>query len=157
MTFMMVWMGGARAQAEDLTSQDEPAHWRLVASPYTRHFRPSPEHHPVHVLGLERQLDRRMLLGAAYFRNSFAQPSAYVYVGQRLEGGLGLPQLYLQWSAGVLYGYKGAYKNKVPLNVDGFAPGAVLSVGWQLTPDYSVALHALGDAGVMLQFALELH
>lgn len=130
-------------------------HWRAIASPYTLHWRPSDEHRHVYALGLERQSSDHWLLGASYFRNSFGQPSAYTYLGRRSDGVLAEPKLFFQWSVGVLYGYKGKYKSKVPLNLNGFAPGGVVSLGWQFDARRSVALHALGDAGVMIQLGYD--
>ena len=135
---------------------NDPGGYRLMVSPYTGHFRPSPEHKPVYALGLERQRDDGRILGAAYFRNSFGQPSAYVYLGQHYDGIFGVPQWNAQWSAGLLYGYVGKYKNKVPLNVNGFSPGALVSTGWQFTKSTAVELHMLGDAAVMLQVSYRL-
>ena len=146
----------ARAHDWNYNIFDDPGTWRVMVSPYTGHFRPSPEHRPVYALGLQRQRDDGRIAGAAYFRNSFGQPSAYVYVGQHYENILGVPQWTAQWTAGVLYGYVGKYKNKVPLNVGGFSPGAVLSTGWKLTPRASAELHLLGDAAVMLQLSYQL-
>jgi len=56
----------------------------------------------------------------------------------------------------MIYGYRGKYESKLPLNVNGFAPGALVSVGWQFTPRYGMAVHLLGDAGLMLQLAVDL-
>lgn len=134
-----------------------PGHWRVLYSPYTQHYRYSPEHRHVWALGIERQCDDAWFSGASYFSNSFGQPSAYVYIGHRNDGLLGSPQLFFQWSAGMIYGYRGKYQHKVPLNVDGFSPGALLTLGWQFNRQTSVALHALGDAGIMLQLAYDLH
>jgi hypothetical protein len=141
------------ARATDFTTFGDPGHWRVVASPFTQHWRYSIEHKPVYALGLERQRDDGWLGGAAYFRNSFGQPSAYVYLGQRYEGFFDKPELFAQVTAGILYGYKGRYKTKVPLNVGGFAPGAVLSGGWQFNKEAALSLHLLGDAAVMFQFS----
>jgi hypothetical protein len=128
-------------------------HWRMVFAPTAAHFRYSEEHRHVWAIGVERERADHWLAGLSYFTNSFGQPSAYAYVGRRFNGVLdSLPQLYAQGSAGVLYGYKGKYKNKVPLNVGGFSPGALIGLGWQFTPSAGAALHLLGDAGVMLQF-----
>jgi hypothetical protein len=146
-------LAAPHAQATDFTTFGGPGHWRVVASPFTQHWRPSDEHRAVYALGVERQRDDLWLGGAAYFRNSFGQPSAYVYLGKRYEGFFGKPELFAQVSAGVIYGYKGKYKNKLPLNVNGFAPGAVLSGGWQFNPEAAFSLHLLGDAAVMFQFS----
>lgn len=137
----------------DATWFDGPGHWRVAFSPVTQHWRPSPEHRHVWALGAERWGDNGRLWGASYFTNSFGQPSAYAFVGTRYPGILGQPSLYAQWTAGVLYGYKGAYKNKVPLNYGGFSPGAVLSLGFEATPQTAFQYNLLGDAAVMFQIS----
>lgn len=120
-------------------------------SPYAPHLRPSDEHSDVWAVGLERQRPDHWLAGASFFSNSFGQPSGYFYLGKRFPGLLGQPQLFGQFSAGVLYGYRGKYQNKVPFNHNGFSPGALLSVGWQFNRRASLTLHAVGDAAVMFQ------
>ena len=127
--------------------------WRVALAPYAPHFRQSAEHRNVWAIGLERQRADNWLAGLSYFRNSFGQPSAYAYIGHRSVALFGLEPLYFQWSAGVLYGYKGAYKDKVALNVGGFAPGAQVGLGWQFNKQSAVTVHMLGDAAVMLQLS----
>jgi hypothetical protein len=134
-----------------------PAHWRLAVSPFSNHWRYSEEHQPVYAIGLERQYDDRWLLGGSYFSNSFGQPSAYAYIGRRSDGLFSEPSLYFQWSVGLMYGYVGQYQSKVPLNVNGFSPGALVSLGWQANRDWSFTVHALGDAGLMFQIAHDFH
>jgi hypothetical protein len=145
-----------QARAADFNIFEGPGHYSLIASPYMGHFRPSPEHRHVYALGLERRRDDGLLGGAAYFRNSFGQPSAYAYIGRSYAGFFGEPRLTAQWTAGLLYGYKGKYKNKVPLNVNGFSPGAVISAGWRFSKDLSTEFHLLGDAGLMVQLSYRL-
>lgn len=145
--------GGADAVGDGLRPAPNP--WRLAVSPYTQHWRHSDEHKPVWAIGLERQDSDGSLIGGSYFSNSFGQPSAYVYYGERYTGFWGQPKLFAQWSAGVIYGYKGKYEDKLPLNHKGFAPGALLSMGWNFDRSTSVAAHLLGDAGVMLQMSYQ--
>jgi hypothetical protein len=148
--------GTAAANDDDWMALGNPGHWRLVVSPYTKHYRYNPEHKPVWALGVERQRNDGWMGGLTYFRNSFGQPSAYAYLGQRYEGLLDQPPLYLQWSVGVLYGYRGKYQSKVPLNVNGYAPGALIGLGWHFNKQLSAQFHLLGDAGVMLQVSWDL-
>jgi hypothetical protein len=68
----------------------------------------------------------------------------------------GIDPLFVQWTAGVLYGYKKPYENKVPFNYHGFSPGLVLSVGWQLSERTSTQLNILGNSALMFQFSLDL-
>ncbi len=133
-----------------------PGHWRIAVAPFSRHFRYNPEHRDVWAVGVERQRSDDWLAGISYFRNSFGQPSSYTYVGKRFPGLLDRPELFAQVSAGILYGYRGQWKNKVPLNYNGFSPGALVSLGWQFNPAYAVKVHLLGDAGLMFQLSWDL-
>jgi hypothetical protein len=142
-------------QAQEESWLNGPGHWRLVASPFSIHFRSSEEHEHVWAIGAERQSDNGWLYGGSYFSNSFGQDSGYLYFGQRYPGIFGEPPLFFQWSAGLLYGYKGKYENKVPLNYRGFSPGAVVSLGWQIDRQMSVQGNLLGDAALMLQVAYD--
>ena len=134
---------------ESLSRADQ---WRIVVSPYTQHWRPSDEHRHVWAFGAERAGADGRFWGLSYFTNSFGQPSAYAFIGQRYNGVLGQPSMYVQWSGGVMYGYTGKYQRKVPLNVRGFSPGFVPALGFQLTPRTALQYNLLGDAGVMFQF-----
>ena len=144
------------AAVGDMEAWEERGYWRLVASPYAPHFRPSEEHQPVWAIGVERQRLDDWLAGASFFSNSFGQPSGYVYVGRRYPALFDVEPLFFQWSAGLMYGYVGKYESKVPANVNGFSPGALISLGWQFNRQISMAVHALGDAGLMFQFGFDL-
>ena len=162
----MLGSGGASAWADsmntltqelvDTQAWREQAYWRVAMAPHTEHYRPSAEHQSVWAVALERQRRDGWLAGASRFSNSFGQPSAYLYVGHRFDGLLGQRSLYGQLSAGLLYGYRGRFEDKVPLNSNGFAPGALVTIGSQLTRRAAVAAHLLGDAGVMLQLSWDL-
>lgn len=155
----------ATAPTEEQAGVDKPDtvdpaavdHWRLTLSPYTYHYTHKPEHEPIYMLGLERQRSDGWVWGGAYFSNSFGQSSGFAYLGKRYANFSGYDRLFAQWSVGVLYGYKPPYENEVPLNVNGFSPGAVLSLGWQFTPEYSVQLNEVGTAGIMVQLSIDLH
>ena len=133
-------------------------HWRLVGSPYTVHYHKDDngEHEPVYMIGLERQRSDGWVWGGIYFSNSFGQPSGYVYVGEKLIQFSRWDKLFFQWTAGVMYGYKYPYEDKVPFNVNGFSPGATVGLGWQFTRDFSMQAIALGTAGMMFQLAIDL-
>ena len=132
-------------------------HWRLIASPYAYHYTRKPEHRPIYMLGLEWQRSDGWVWGGAYFSNSFGQPSSFAYFGRRYAHFSSYDKLFAQWSIGVLYGYKPPYENEVPLNVNGFSPGAVLSLGWQFTPQFSMQLNQVGTAGIMFQASIDFH
>jgi len=103
-------------------------------SPYTEHFRNNPEYakHTYLVdLGIQSKYDRvwgsdATLFGLAVFKNSYGQPSQYIYWGQQWDI---KPWLYAKVTAGLLHGYKGKYKNNIPFNGAGVAPAIIPSVG----------------------------
>jgi hypothetical protein len=132
--------------------------WRVMGSPYTIHWGEDEEglHEPVYMIGAERQRADGWLFGGTYFSNSFGQPSVYFYVGEKVTNFSRWDKLFFQWTVGILYGYKDPYEDKVPFNVNGFSPGATVSLGWQITRDVSVQAIALGTAGLMFQFAFDL-
>jgi len=129
--------------------------WRVVFSPYTYHFSSDPDHEAVYAIGLERQRSDKWLWGATYFSNSFGQPSGYLYFGQHYADLFSVDKLFAQWTVGLLYGYKYPYEDKVPFNHNGFSPGAVVSLGWQFTRQFSMSANLLGTAGLMLQMSID--
>jgi hypothetical protein len=132
------------------------ARWRAVFSPFAVHFSYSSIHKPVVLFGMERERPDGIVWGGAIFSNSFGQPSAYAFGGQRLYGWSPWAPLYAEWSAGLLYGYVGQYKNKVPLNYNGFSPGLVGGLGWQFTPKFAGQINLLGSSGLIVMMSIEL-
>jgi len=133
----------------------EVGRWRAAFSPYALHFSGDSEHKPVVLLGLERERPDGIVWGASIFSNSFGQPSGYVYGGQRLYRWSPWDPLYGEWSAGLLYGYVGQYKNKVPLNYKGFSPGITAGIGWQFTPVFAGEVHLLGNSGLLFSVSID--
>ena len=132
----------------------EPTYRAEIAfSPYTYHWSYSPEHKPVFLVSLHEQLPGGRLCGVSLFSNSFGQPSAYVYAGQQFEHLLGVPELSLKVTAGILYGYVGQYQDKVPLNYHGFSPAIIPAVSYNLTPRDALQVDILGKAAVMFAYA----
>jgi hypothetical protein len=135
----------------------ESSKLRLQASPYTVHFNPKTEHKNVVLLGLEREYKDGALQGAALFSNSFGQDSAFVYPwGGVYKDIFGVRDLSFKWMAGVIYGYKPPYENKVPLNYKGFSPGFIPALNYQITPRWSAQLNWLGTAGIMFAVNAEI-
>lgn len=159
---LVVGLAASNAHAYDwtdgfnLTSAPEDR-WNLTLSPYAQHFHPSDEHHHVWLVGVERERANGGLAGLAYFNNSFGQPSAYWYPwGQTYRNLLDKPQLYAKLTAGLLYGYREPYENKVPFNHNGFSPAIVPALGWEFAGRQQVQVNMLGLNGIMLQFSLPL-
>jgi len=140
------------AQAQEL----KPGGWDLNFAPLTLHFNPSDEHEPVLAVGLMRGLQDRWLVGGTVFTNSFGQPSAYAYGGQRYVEPFGWNRWYLQWTAGVLYGYTGEFKDKVPFNYKGWSPGFVPSIGYKFNDGFYGQLDLLGTSALMFSVIVPL-
>lgn len=158
---LLVWMAiSSPAWATDWSvcpGWDAPAsaesasyRYELFASPYTFHWSQSEEHKAVGAITLSRLLPNERFCGFSLFRNSFGQPSAYAFTGWSWPTLFeSQPNIYGTVSAGIIYGYVGEYKNKVPLNVGGFAPVIIPAVGYRLSPKAAVELQILGTAAVM--------
>ena len=129
--------------------QEDPDH-HLFISPFTHHWTRDSEHKHVITASLTRDLPNDRRCGAAFFRNSYGQPSAYVFTGWDLPSFSKVhDRLYGFVTAGILYGYVDEYKRKVPLNVRGFSPAIVPSLGLRFTQQTSAEVHVLGTAAVM--------
>jgi len=122
----------AGAVAAQEPSQDK-GFWYAQTSVYTRHYSPDPEHNNNQdLIGLERNEASGLVYGAVTFRNSFSQRSYYGYVGKRYDSS-SYP-VYAKVTGGLLQGYRGEYRDKIPLNRFGIAPVIIPSVGTYYGP-----------------------
>ena len=150
-------MGAMSATAGDGRNADtwlrDGDRFYLSYSPYTEHFRNNPEyakHTHLVDLGIESKYDTvwgadRTLFGLSVFKNSYGQPSQWLYWGQRWDVN---SWLYARVTAGLLHGYKGKYKNNIPLNGAGVAPGIIPALGVQYG-DVRAEMVLLGFSALM--------
>ena len=126
--------------------------------PYTYHWSQSAEHKPVVSLALDVPCSREdgSFRGAAFFSNSFGQPSVYAYYGYKYARPFGLQDWYWHVTAGLMYGYKEPYEHKVPFNYKGLSPAIVPSIGYQLNARAAVEMQVLGSAGLMFSWVQSL-
>jgi hypothetical protein len=128
----------------------------LMLSPYTYHFNPKPTHRYVYLIGLEREHANAKIDGVAFFSNSFGQPSIYVYPwGGVYKNIFGVNKLAFKWTAGVIYGYKGEFKDEVA-NIGGFAPVVVPALGYEFKPGWVAQVNVLGAAAVQFQLNVRI-
>jgi hypothetical protein len=136
-----------------IAGADQPKKkWDLTLSPYTHHWSNNPEHKQVLLGALDSHVSGGRFCGLALFTNSFGQGSAYAYVGQQWDGILGNPKLFSKVSAGLLWGYRGEYKDKIPFNQAGIAPAVIPSLGYYVTPKDSAQVYLLGNAGLLFAY-----
>ena len=122
----------------------------VYLSPYTYHWRFSEEHTNVAAAVLKRHLPNDRFCGFSLFRNSFGQPSIYVFTGWEWDMPWSrYPRLHASVSAGIMYGYVGEYRRKVPLNIAGFSPAIVPAIGYRLSDNTSMEVQILGTAALM--------
>ena len=104
----------------------------LHFGPYVQHYDKKPYHNSFPwFVNVEWEWASRWEVGAAYFRNSFYQPSGYVYGGKRWIYGSEDSHLYFKLTAGALLGYVKPYDNKIPVNFNGIGLGIIPVVGYK--------------------------
>ena len=128
--------------------------WYIQGSVWTTHFDPQPDHNNNQdLIGLERHRGDSYLWGAVTFRHSFGERSLYGYAGKRFEFA-GTP-FNAKLTAGLLYGYRGEYRDKIPFNRFGVAPAVIPSVGVSYQR-VGVDVVLLGAAAAMVNVGVRL-
>ena len=129
----------------------------LQLSPFTYHYTHDSAHSDVVMIGMEREYPDAKLEGITLFSNSFGQPCIYIFPWGHVYHSIGgIKPLSFKWSAGLLYGYKDPYENKVPLNYKGFSPGLVPALAYEFKAGWSAQLTFLGNAALMFQLNVPL-
>jgi hypothetical protein len=120
---------------------DAPEPWRtdrfyFQTSVATVHFNSDPDHdNTQNLIYGEWRLNQyalggQWLVGGAVFDNSFGQSSQFLFGGLLWRPVEKHPEFYVKVAAGVLHGYKDEFKDKIPYNNGGYAPGIVPGVGY---------------------------
>lgn len=154
---LMLLPSAAKADSSGWLPQFKLSHALLKTSLHTQHFTPEPEHNNhQQLISLEVYNHENWLLGGARFKNSFDQDSVYVYGGKSWPFWQQGPHLEAsaKLTAGILHGYRGEYRDKIPFNHYGVAPAALPSLGlrWHwLETDLIV----FGTAGVMVTSGIQ--
>lgn len=157
---------GARAPAEATApaageskniAENPGAHWYIQTSLYTRHFNPDPDHvNHQRLINIERISGNNSLWGFAAFRNSFGQPTQMIYYGQRWHPFASYPSIHVKVVGGLMHGYKGEYKDKVPFNTSaGISPVILPAIGWSHR-QFATELILFGNSGMLWTFGAYL-
>lgn len=119
---------------------DAPEPWRtdrfyFQFAYYTWHFHYDPDHKQSYLVDMEYRLNERWLegqwiVGLSLFQNSFGQFSEYLYGALQWRPIKDHQPFYVKVSAGLLHGYEGKYRDKIPFNSTGTAPAIIPSVGY---------------------------
>ena len=128
----------------------------LQTSLGTVHFHPDPDHNDdLRLIYGEWRPNPNVFIGASFFKNSFYQPTQYVFAGWKFDSLPEAPGLYFRVSAGLVHGYKGEYQNKIPFNHHGVAPAIVPAVGYCYGRLCSEVI-VFGTSGALLTLGLSL-
>jgi hypothetical protein len=142
-------MLGVFAASGPVQAADTPQ-WLLQTSLYTTHFHDNPEHNNhQHLVNLEYQRADQWLMGGSAFDNSFGQPTQYAYVGRLFRPLDSAPLVHFKLTGGLIHGYKGQYKDKIPLNSQGVAPAIIPAIGLS-GKHLSGEVNFFGLAGLMV-------
>jgi hypothetical protein len=144
------------ADAKPADMKDASPQLTVMLGSYTHHFNPKPTHRKVYLVGLEREHANAKLDGIVFFSNSFGQPSVYVYPwGGVYKSIFGVDKLAFKWTGGVIYGYRGEFKDEVA-NVGGFAPVIIPALSYTFKPGWSAQVNMLGKAAAQFQLNVAL-
>lgn len=135
-------------------AHETSAAWSLTVGHRVLHYSTDPDHHerPSLIAIDYRPAYRDVFFGGATFLNSFRQRSVYAYAGKRYSAS-GSP-LYLQLTAGLLSGYRGEHRDKIPLNRFGVAPAVIPSVGFTHR-SVRGEVFVLGNAGLLFGWGVD--
>jgi hypothetical protein len=131
--FLMLTTLGLSADESPSDSGEEGgwkiAGWNIQTSLYTHHWSSDPDHtNHQKLIGPELVFKNDFLVGLAIFRNSFDQPSQYLYIGKTWPL-FHSDYFYFKLTGGLLHGYKYPFEDKIPLNGLGVAPAILPSFG----------------------------
>ncbi|MCH4563832.1 hypothetical protein MKP05_11900 [Halomonas sp. EGI 63088] len=153
MPLLLAVAGPATAEAGPIwPPKPKLDHVLVQTSLYTDHFSPDPEHtNQQKLASVELHNPQRWLVGAAWFKNSFDQPAWYWYVGREFPFWQPTENLTFRakLTGGLLRGYKGEYRDKIPFNRYEIAPAALPSLGMQWGR-FESDLVVFGTAGAMI-------
>lgn len=107
---------------------------QLKTSFYTTHFTDRSKHNN-HQNMIDIQFyEKESFFGLSLFKNSFHQPTQYLYIGKRYHPFDDYPSINTKITAGIIHGYKGEYQDRIKFNTNGFAPAIIPSIGIEQGP-----------------------
>ena len=131
---LLVFSTSVNAQEDTASEADESSGWKISGwniqtSLYTKHWDADPDHtNHQKLIGPELVFENNYLVGLAIFRNSFDQPSQFLYIGKTWRL-FRTDWFYFKLVGGLLHGYKEPFEDKIPFNGLGVAPAILPSFG----------------------------
>lgn len=135
---------------------DESDHVYFQTSLYTKHFNPKPDHNnDQNLIDLQWHWKSSYLVGLSLFRNSFDQPSEFLYFAKSWDIPHTADLMYFTFAGGFLHGYKGEHKEDIPLNDWGVAPAILPMLGFRYHHIHSTII-LFGTAGFTLTLGFDV-
>jgi hypothetical protein len=131
---LLVFSAHIYAEEDTATEAEESSGWKISGwsiqtSLYTKHWDSDPDHtNHQKLISPELIFENNYLVGLAIFRNSFDQPSQFLYIGKTWRL-FRTDWLYFKLVGGLLHGYKEPFEDKIPFNGLGVAPAILPSFG----------------------------
>ena len=139
--------------------------WTFGVSPWTVHysqarkehdFEPDTQRHSyVWLVQAEKALDERHIAGLALFKNSFGQPTQYLYYGWQWRPLDSAPGLFVKLTGGVIHGYKEPYPQDPVQRQERLGPDGDSGRGLRLFTPLGCANQRAGQRGA--DVSAELH
>ena len=122
----------------------------LQTNLWTTHFDQKDDHSDdQQLINIELDKASGWVFGFASFRNSFDQPSQYLYLGHSWTISKTADLAYFKLTGGLLHGYKDPHENAIPYNDYGTAPAILPSFGIKYKR-FQTELMLFGAAGLMV-------
>jgi len=143
-----------------LSSQSEE-HWYSYDHLYFQggtyiHFDPDEDHSGTRLFfSLEAIKSNDWFYGLALFNNSFNQFSQYLYAGKSWNFPGRAENFHAKVSAGLIHGYTGEFKDKIPNNDSGIAPAIIPGIGYK-KGRFGGDMYLLGISGLLFTVGVDL-
>jgi hypothetical protein len=113
------------------------------------HYDPDDDHKGNRIFtSLEAVKANNWSYGLALFNNSFDQFSQYLYGGKTWDFYGRLDGFHARITAGLIQGYKGEFKDKIPNNDAGIAPAIIPGIGYK-KGRFAGDIYVLGISGLL--------
>jgi len=144
----------AVAVAEDVPDQDTIT-WYVQVGAYT-HFSDDEKYEEAPLFaGVERQNEKRTIIGFSVFNNSFGDMTQFLYWGKQWNPWENHRALRIKLTIGVFHGYEGENQDVTPIYWgDAWGIGAVPTFGYQKNR-LGFDLGLLGNSGVVFLVGYE--
>ncbi len=150
----LVLLGPLALCAEEQAQKQEEKHWYNYDHLYLQggtymHYRSGGDKTGTRIFAaLEAVKSNNYLYGLALFNNSFNQFSQYLYAGKSFFPPGSQDGFHAKITAGLIHGYRGEFKERIPFNDLGIGPAIIPGIGYK-KGNFSGHVIVLGDSALL--------